>query len=203
MKNINIAVDFDGTICRTMDFICDQINFKYNKNYTHKDIDRWTFWEESGHEKDFWDIYTYMDTKGRLMLQPYDNYVLKSLSEISLITEKPFDILTANDKAAAPSIYKWITYYNGYGKDEVFSYPNIVVKCLGRVSPLEKLKLDYNLYIDDSPGIAKLMKKFPDKRLLLPNTPWNKEIKNSFNVRRFESWKEVPGLVKNIIKNLN
>ena len=93
LKNIKIAVDYDGTVCRTMDFVCDQINFKYNKNYTYKDIKNWTFWEDAGYEKDFWDIYTYMDTKGRLMLQPYDNYTLKSLSELNLITEKSFDIL--------------------------------------------------------------------------------------------------------------
>ena len=123
---------------------------------------------------------------------------IKYNNELNLITEKSFDILTANNEVAAPSIYKWITYYNGYGKDEAFSYPNVVVKCLGRVSPLEKLKLDYNLYIDDSPGIAELMKNLPDKKLLLPNTPWNKHIKNSFNVSRFESWKEVPGLIKSL-----
>lgn len=197
-KQLKIAVDADGTIMKTMDFVCDQINFKYNKNYSYKDITSWTFWNDIGYEKDFWEIYNYMDQKGRLLLEPYDNYVLQSLSEINLITKQPFDILTANDKTAARHIYKWITYNGGYGKDEAFSYPNYTVKCLGRVDSLEKLKLPYNFYIDDSPGLADKIVNYPNKFLALANAPWNKHIKDRFNVKRFESWEEVPNLIKNL-----
>lgn len=197
-NNLNIAVDYDGCAARTSDFICELVNLMTCRNYTYKDIKSWDFWEKEGWNKQFWKAYDFMDRNGRLSIKPYDNHLFSSLSQLNLITKKPFDIVTANDNCAAPHIYKWMAYYNGYGTNEAYSYPNFTVKCIGRKTAAEKLALDYQIYIDDNPNLAEAASKFPNKQILLANAPWNKHIKNSINIQRFESWKEVPELVKNM-----
>lgn len=192
-KNLKIAVDYDGCLAKTMDFVCELINFKTGNNHTYKEINRWTYWEDIGLGKEFWDCYDFLDKNGRLLIKPYDRYVTNSLDEINRLIGS-FDIVTANNKSAGNQIEEWI--YMIYINPE--NVPIFNINCIGRKTAAEKLELNYDIYIDDNPNLAEAAIDFPNKKILLANAPWNKHIKNSFNVKRFESWKEIPKLIKNI-----
>lgn len=184
-KNSKIAVDFDGTLAKTSCFICELINFKTGHNHTYKDINKWNYWQEVGLEKEFWAAYDFMDKKGRLSLEPYDEYTIPCLREMSSQKGDSVDIVTANNQSAKSHIEDWIKYKGVYKASPL----NLNVVCLGRVSCKEKLELDYDIYIDDNPNMAQEISNFPKKFLFLANAPWNKDIKNTENVKRFESWK--------------
>ena len=195
-NNIKIAIDFDGTISKTMDFVCNQINFKHGKTFSHKDIKTWSFWEDIGLGDDFWEIYDQMDKEyGRLHIKPYDNYIFDSLMEIELFTHQRFDILTCNNESARPHIEDWMIF--NMTKARKHSLFNI--KCLGRTTCKEKLALDFDLYLDDNPNMAEEIVNFPDKKMILFNCPWNKNVIETDQVKRVESWKEVPDLIKKFL----
>ena len=52
------------------------------------------------------------------------------------------------------------------------------VMTIGRVSPEEKVKMDYDLYIDDSPKMVEPIRRCEDssKLLLLLSQPWNASV---------------------------
>jgi hypothetical protein len=193
-KNLKISIDYDGCLAKTSDFICEIINYKTESNHTYRDIDGYEYWQRIGKIKEFWKAFDLLDTIGRLSIKPYDDYVFDNLRRInSLVGE--FDIVTANNEKSKKSINDWIVYYNNFNKPMIYD-----IKCIGRKNPAEKLKLDYDIYIDDNPDLATGVKAYPNKFILLANAPWNKDIKNSKNIIRFESWKEIPLLIKRIMK---
>lgn len=194
-KELKIAVDVDGTIMKTMCFVCSLINFKTGSNYTFKDIDRWTYWQDVGLNDVFWEAFDFLDSHGRLLIKPYDNDVFHSLVEINEIIKNKFTLLTANNESAEPSIYEWMEVK--CGNSELY-LPWFDIKCTGRTTCKEKLALDFNLYLDDNPQMTEEIVNFPDKQMILFNCPWNKNVKESFQVKRVESWKEVPDLIKNL-----
>ncbi len=194
-EKYKIAVDYDGCLAKTMDFVCDLINFKTGGTHNYKDIKTWTHWEDIGLGKEFWDCYDFLDKKGRLLIKPYDGYVFSALNKIESDNGK-LNVVTANNEVAINDITSWINYYGEYDGD--MKWLNFEVNCIGRKTAAEKLELDYDIYIDDNPHLAEAAQDFLNKRILLANAPWNKHIPNSENVRRFESWDEIPKLIESI-----
>ena len=121
LKNIKIAVDYDGTVCRTMDFVCDQINFKYNKNYTYKDIKNWTFWEDAGYEKDLNEcFFAYNDGLDSRFTWRFkiDDYTAEDLRDIFTKKVKDFGwSIHENEEIKAEWFEKHMKYFKYYGRD--------------------------------------------------------------------------------------
>jgi 5'(3')-deoxyribonucleotidase len=192
---MKIACDVDGTLMKTTSFICSLINFRHGTNFSFKDVNSWDFWQKNGFEKDFYEAYNFLDEFGRGSIQPYDEHTLSSLGKINSFDNEfgrliHLDFVTANNSDSEVHIRDWITnnkrpYLGPYW-----------INCLGRTTCDAKLALDYDLYIDDNPELAIKIKDYPNKKLLLPNCPWNKNIKDCEQVARFESWNEVPILTK-------
>lgn len=194
-QNIKISIDYDGCLAKTSDFICELINFKTGNNHTYKEIDRWSYWDDINLGKEFWAAYDFLDKNGRLLIKPYDKYVFDSLDKLNS-NYGSFDVVTANNEIAVKDIANWINYYGGYDGD--MYWLDFKINCIGRKTAAEKLSLDYDLYIDDNPNLAAEMVNFPNKFLLLANCPWNKNILDSENIKRFKSWKEIPELIESI-----
>lgn len=193
MTDKKLAIDADGTIFRTMSLVCGLVNIKKGTNYTYKDITSWDFWKKEGLEKEFWEVYDLMDNSDlRLNLRPYDLDTVDVLKSISLIIKQPLDILTCNHEKAAQSIKDWFVSWKNRS-------PEVNVICIGRADSKEKLELPYDIYIDDSPHMADIIKDYPDKQMILMNAPWNKEIKNTNQINRAENWNEVYMLIYNHI----
>ena len=195
MNNLHISVDYDGTIARTTCHICDLINGMTGSQFSYKDVNSWTYWQDIGLDKEFWKCYNLMDQIGRLQIQPYDKHVFDSLRYLSK-NGINFNIVTANKKAARKHIIEWMIKKGKIdAEDDVLDFD---VECLGRVTCAEKLSLPYNIYLDDNPNMADEIVNFSNKKMIIFNCPWNKNVKETNQVTRVESWKEVPELIKRI-----
>jgi uncharacterized HAD superfamily protein len=183
---MKIAIDFDGTVCKVMSLVCTLMNFKHGTNFTFKDVTDWNFFQKNGYEEAFWEIYNLLDDSDlRLSLRPYDLDTIDVLKRINELTKQPIEILTCNSEKAADSIQEW---FWTWPEDRA---PNFKVKCIGRATSKEKLELDYDFYIDDSPHMAEMIHEYPNKKMILMNAPWNQNIKENGQVVRVHRWKNV------------
>ncbi|MDJ0621543.1 MAG: HAD hydrolase-like protein [Desulfocapsaceae bacterium] len=61
---------------------------------------------------------------------------------------------------------------------------------------LDQLDLTrYTMCIEDNPDMVAYLSDIHGKQVLLFDRPWNREIQESQQVRRFSSWKELPSLI--------
>jgi len=97
-------------------------------------------------------------------------------------------VVSANKPEAKDSIEAWLF---GHGLD-----PRVVL--IGRVSPGEKVKLDYDLFIDDSPMFEEAMADVPEKLLILLDQPWNREVKEGKNIIRAKDWRDIQRILEEL-----
>jgi 5'(3')-deoxyribonucleotidase len=184
---IKIALDADGTLFKTNDLVCRLINYKYGTFISSKDIKSWSFWDDMGMKKEFWETFNLIALSNiRLSSEPYDE---NTINVLNAFLTHPFlgmvhiDIVTCNTPESVKFIQEWLSLRG------IRALPIIH---LGHVCPSEKLNLDYDVYIDDNPNLAEKIVDFPGKRLLLANARWNENIQNSSQITRFRAWKELP-----------
>ena len=140
--------------------------------------------------KVFWEVHDLMETtyiRRAIRPIPYATDVIKSIKEMGCIVE----VITMNNDRAKKNIEAWL-FMHGL---------EIPVYTQGRGSPGDKVKLDYDIFIDDSPRLIERMKKFPEKHLILFTQPWNKEIDISKykNINRCNNWLEILSFINNYI----
>lgn len=184
MNEMKIACDFDGVLCRTMDKVCEFVNKKRGTNLTYKDITGWSWLQDNGFHDEFWEKYDLFDKEGRLELEPYDQDTISVLNDLA--TRHEVEVLTCNDPSATQGIEAWLVKWGG---------PKVKVNCIGRKGGHDKLALDYEFYLDDNPGMAEAIKDFPGKTQILLQAPWNRNTKETEQVKRVKGWKEIKELL--------
>lgn len=181
-SNLEVALDFDGTCVRTMDLICHMVNFKRGTNFTARDIKSWDFWQQAGYDEDFWGVYDMFDTTDlRQTLAPYDRWTGYMIAAMAARCKR-VDLVTCNRPEAGPSIRAWLDKYVPDRFSDLVS-----VRCLGRVTPDEKVSLGYNVYLDDGPHLAVAVEREPGVYMGLANARWNEHVVESDRVRRWRS----------------
>ena len=185
MTKLKIGVDLDGVIWDIMNTFVDIYNKLYKEDNKVEDIDDWYYFPQER-----WEV-VYPLTLPRIMeypiLDPYIPtylYLLNKIHDVSIITKEQNPIGTMEAKLETLGIRKGREY-------------NEIIKL-----EIKDKKLDYpfNVFIDDYPGMAKDMDKYPEKILLFYDQPWNKKniYKESGNVLRVRNWKEILLYIKQI-----
>jgi len=191
---MKIAVDLDNTLADTTSVLLRLTNFKFGTNYTLADI-QWDFWRSKGPDYDaaFWEIYKMFDSPEqgginlRRALPPVDPLapgIVKSLIKRG----HDVHILTANRPEAKDSIEAWLF---GHGLE-------MYVELIGQVSPVEKVKLDYDLFIDDSPKIVPAMASAPEKTLIWLSQRGEKVDISGENVWMVENWRGIQRMLESM-----
>ena len=185
MTKLKIGVDLDGVIWDIMNTFVDIYNKLYKEDNKVEDIVDWYYFPQER-----WEV-VYPLTLPRIMeypiLDPYIPtylYLLNKIHDVSIITKEQNPIGTMEAKLETLGIRKGREY-------------NEIIKL-----EIKDKKLDYpfNVFIDDYPGMAKDMDKYPEKILLFYDQPWNKKniYKESGNVLRVRNWKEILLYIKQI-----
>lgn len=185
---MKIAVDLDGVVWDIMGVFVEIYNEMFNKDVKYEDIDDWWFFCE----EEFKAVYPL--TLPRIMEYPVlDKYVdvyiadLNMYHDVSILTAEVNTIEVLKEKLDSIHIFKGTHY-----------------KEIIRIDPkVSKLDYEFDIYIDDKPGMAKDMHKFPERILLLYDQPWNQDFEDekSDNVWRVYDWDEVVWAIDLIIMN--
>ncbi len=177
---MSIAIDFDGVLSDTVQKWIQIFNIHYSKKYnnlqlSYNKITQWDFYQMYGisHEDSrqiFAQCWEQWDS-----LYPTEFMLSKKIEILSKLCGT-LDIVTANNSTN-------YTYLEGFLHKHNIKYNTIIFE-------ENKEKLDYDIFIDDSPVNAQ---KIFDagKSVLLYNQPWNGDIiskeKNNVFIHRVYS----------------
>ena len=178
---MKIAIDFDDTIADQTSVLLPLMNWKLGTEFKFEELE-WDFFHKAPEtEKAFWSIHDLYDSSYlRRAMPPVDAYafpVVKELARKGHVVE----IVTRNDKKGHDSIRAWLFMH---GLD-------LPVRAIGRGGGDGKARLNYDLFIDDNPSLADVIRKHPTKRLVIFDRPWNRNVKTGRNVFRAKNWLDV------------
>lgn len=180
---MKIAVDLDNVLVEITDLLLEIANRDYNVHVTRKDINRWKSWNSFGiYEKEFSAMLDECAEK-YLTLPIVDEDAPEYMRIMNRYDN--IDIVTARNKDQNLLITVKLTMLGIYPKTH---YNEIVT--VGRNG--NKSKLDYDLYIDDSPILAEELIG-TKKTLFLYNANWNQYFNDDkyLNITRVNGWKDL------------
>lgn len=186
---MKIALDFDGVLCDTKSVWIKLFHETYPERKIPRDID----------------INTYNLTKcfdmSRQELESIFNKVrygkhMKYASAVDgnwyiwvqkLINEgHEVFIISANPEGTQTAMKYWLSKY---GMEHI---PIHLVNL-----PEDKLKIDWNIIIDDAPPLYELMKN-SDRTLLLYTNPWNHQLNNNKNAVRVYNFRDAYEVIPHV-----
>ncbi|HKU32994.1 MAG TPA: hypothetical protein VJR22_04035 [Candidatus Nitrosotalea sp.] len=173
---MRIALDVDGVLA---DVIHSWLSYN-NKTRTvilKSDISEWDFWKKYNINK--FDFYKELSTcwKSWKDIPPTESkisYASKELSKIGTV-----DIVTAREDSTHDDVKNWLKMHDIVFKNYV-----------GVAEGTEKAKLDYDVFIDDSPINAESMLA-QEKSVILYDQPWNTAFPDPRAKRIYELTKAI------------
>lgn len=191
----NILVDFDSTLADTLSVVAALLTFKYGALLLPHDFTDWN-WKENAKrwnrcglhpkgrarfrpaevEDDFWAIFDLLDeTHLRRAIRPV--HPLACASVKWLISRGHHVVVgTSNTERAVNDIHSWLF---GHGLGEV------AVVAFGRNDPALRVDRPYDLFIDDSPAVARECEARGKHVFLVPQ-PYNRLVLRSKHVFPFD-----------------
>ncbi|VVC05430.1 5' nucleotidase, deoxy (Pyrimidine), cytosolic type C protein (NT5C) [uncultured archaeon] len=180
---MRIALDVDGVLA---DVIHAWLSYNNGKRSTmsKSDISEWDFWKKYDINK--FDFYAELSMcwKSWKTIPPTESdisYASKELSKVGTV-----DIVTAREDSTHEDVKSWLKMHN-------VIYKNYV----GVKEGSEKAKLDYDVFIDDSPINAQHMLA-TGKPVIIYNQPWNLDFYDT-RAKRINELKNATNIIKETI----
>ena len=187
---MKIALDLDGTLADQHSVILPLVSSLKGVPITVDLIDDYLALRKYGwKDEEVWAFYRTLWVKFNLdAIQPFERDVsfwVKKLMDLG----HTIDIVTSHSGEGdeVQPIRDWLTKWG------------IVYNKIEFVGPKGKKEtLDYDVYIDDSPYLAKALSDTKTKHLLIYSQPWNASIDSNSNpnVRRITSFKEAIPIIQ-------
>jgi uncharacterized protein len=183
---LRIALDLDGVLAETMTAWCEKANQEFGTRLKLDDLDSWASWVKLGVSKDqfyrllddAWDDWEHVP--------PTEPGIAGKVAKIHGFGE--VDIVTGRSRRTVEGARNWLSHYKvPYGR--FVRVPGVK----------DKVLLDYDVYIDDAPDLMRLVSKNPVIRGVLYERPWNRDLPELRGVFRVKKWKDVPGVLREII----
>ncbi len=168
---VRIALDFDSVLSDTMRSWTCKHNQLYGTEFSKSDIKSWEFWEDLNVDvttKDQCFQEAWRDWQNLPATEPDLDKKVEELSNFGDI-----DVVTNVDKNHLDYVRNWLENRNIKVQE---------IKHAGE----EKIRLPYNLFIDDSPILAEDAEK-NNKKCFVYNQEWNVHIQQSEHVSRIHS----------------
>jgi len=183
---LKIALDLDGVLADTMKLWLRLWNRRTGQKLSYEDLTEWDFWRNLEiSEAEFMEI---MNEAWRMWksLPPTEPNLSEKVSRLKELGR--IDIVTARPRETEKYALRWLD-------EQGILYDSYVWIRSSRI----KAKLDYDVFIDDSPLIVDgcIMRK---KILLLYDRPWNKNVPESRLVYRIKSLDEAYAILKEVSK---
>lgn len=183
---MKIALDLDGVLIDTMGKFVEIWNLLKKDNKTKDDIKRFGFYEDWGmNTEEFWAMFDFVKHE---KIDPVDSKVAKYVKKIKEKYTYSLDVVTTRKESERGLIER---HLNDIGLVPGTHYDDIIIT--PRLGEVPKSAYPYDLFIDDSPYLAKDIQRFaPDGPVvLLWQQPWNWMVESGNNVYRVTNWKQV------------
>ena len=183
-EKLKIGLDVDGVLADVIDTWLDYNN-KIRKAISKEEISEWDFWGR--YQIDKYDFYKELSLCWQMWhkIPSTEENLSTTTSALSHVGE--VDIVTAREESTHTYVKSWLS-------SQKITYKNYV----GVLEGLEKTKLDYDIFIDDSPINAKSMLN-AGKTVILYTQPWNLNF-NDPRVKRIFQLKEAIPIIKTLIQ---
>ena len=183
-EKLKIGLDVDGVLADVIHTWLDYNN-KIRRAISKEEISEWDFWGR--YQIDKYDFYKELSLCWQTWhkIPSTEENLSTTTSALSHVGE--VDIVTAREESTHTYVKSWLS-------SQKITYKNYV----GVLEGLEKTKLDYDIFIDDSPINAKSMLN-AGKTVILYTQPWNLNF-NDPRVKRIYTLKDAISIIKSITK---
>lgn len=183
---MKIALDLDGVLADIIHPWIENHNKQYKKSINKEDINQWDFWRKIGLDK--YEFYRQLSNSWERWkdVPPTENDIASAVDRLHSLGR--VDIVTARDKESTNNVINWLEH-NGIKFNEYVSVFD------GR----DKAKLDYDVFIDDSPHNVERMDS-KGSNVLLYDQPWNREV-NSRKIIRIKKLIESINIISDLHEN--
>src|SRR2546425_10783909 len=155
---VKIALDVDGVLADVIQSWLSYNN-KLRSTILKSDISEWDFWKR--HNIDKFDFYKELSVcwKSWRDILPTENDIKSATQALSNLGT--VDIVTAREESTNKYVRSWLQFHD-------ITFENYI----GVKEGPEKARLDYDIFIDDSPVNAKSMLE-AGKSVIIYDQPWN------------------------------
>jgi len=185
---MKIAVDIDGVILDMVIKVCEIFNEQFGTDYTKDDVKKWEFYKDwNVSEEIIFNIF-YKAYEESMTLPLIDEDALPILKKLN--NQHHVDLVTARNSKYETHLFERL---NSLGINKGVHYVNLI-----HVEPKPydvKIQMDYDILIDDNPNLVKSIENFPNKRILLYDQPWNRQIGDIKNITRVYNWKQIGNML--------
>ena len=182
-----VAVDLDGVLADTITASCKIINARYSKHYEPANFTTWRAWEITDLSVD--EFFRALDEAWLdwRKIPPTEPNLAQKVERLKKICN--IDIVTGRSPHTVAPAKSWL-------KQQGIAFNSFVRTNSG----MDKLNLNYRVYIDDSPELMSALPSKHDKRGIIYTQPWNRETSTPIGVYRVDSWNEIPKKVLHILR---
>jgi uncharacterized protein len=189
-SRLKIAVDLDGVLAESMLVWCERANKEFGTKLKMDDLNSWASWKKFEISQD--DFYRILDESWEDWKQvpPTEPRLASKVAQVQKFGD--VDVVTGRSKRTEQAAMKWVEH-------QKIRYRHFVRVAGWR----DKILLNYDVYIDDAPDLMPLVSQGPLSWAILYDRPWNRNVRNMRKVFRAESWKQIPGFLRQIQRTKN
>ena len=181
-----VALDLDGVSAETMAGFCNLYNKRNGTNLTLDKIKDGYFFKELGFSTESFISFLDEVWSSWWEIPPTDPKLTVYLEELAGLESILFDVVTCRSKETIPFARKWLEKHK-------IPYHSLI----NTENSSEKLSLEYDVYIDDNPG---LMKKIASNKKQIIGIfyvrPWNSDLDSLRNVFPAKNWSQISKILR-------
>jgi uncharacterized HAD superfamily protein len=182
---MRIAVDLDSVLADTMATFCRILNERHSTQYTVESFTQWNAWQIADITKD--EFFRTLD-EAWLQWQTVPATEEKLTDKVKLLRSfGKVDIVTGRSQETVPYATLWL-------KEHRISYDEFV----RTESTRAKVKLNYDVYIDDSADLMSLIASRLGGSGILYSQPWNRKAPDMPKIFRVERWEQIPKVLQEL-----
>jgi uncharacterized HAD superfamily protein len=188
-KRLRIALDLDGVLADTIQTCCAILNARRTTpQITPEDFNKWNAWENASITKrEFWQLLDEAWVNWR-KIPPVEENLTEEVSQLA--RQGRIDIVTGRSEPTIHFAKEWLRSHR-------IPYDHFVRTS----SVLDKVRLEYDIYIDDSDDLMALIASRLVGFGFLYEQPWNRQAKDMPRIYKIKSWNSISPLVSALYDN--